>query len=118
MKPFKLPSIAGRPIWRLSLGSRLSTRSLGQVNGRWRSHSGSHRSDYTSHPSLAARTPEGTRAETFIGAYAPAAMLCGSTFTPGPMVELMAIRLMYVPLAPVGLAFWTASISARMFPAI
>src|SRR6516225_4695849 len=39
----------------------------------------------------------------------------GSTFTPGPMVEEMATRLMKVPLAPAGRAFCTASANALMF---
>src|SRR6185295_10711436 len=39
----------------------------------------------------------------------------GSTFTPGPMVEEIATRLMKVPLAPAGLAFCTASANALMF---
>src|SRR5262249_54497794 len=39
----------------------------------------------------------------------------GSTFTPGPMVEEIATRLMKVPLAPAGRAFCTASANALMF---
>src|SRR5262249_59011181 len=39
----------------------------------------------------------------------------GSTFTPGPMVEDTATRLMKVPLAPAGFAFCTASANALMF---
>ena len=39
----------------------------------------------------------------------------GSTFTPGPMVEEIATRLMKVPLAPAGFAFCTASAKALMF---
>src|SRR5579864_6002149 len=40
-----------------------------------------------------------------------------SSFTPGPMVEEIATRLRYVPLAPAGLALFTASTKARMFSA-
>src|SRR3984893_456665 len=43
--------------------------------------------------------------------------LAGSILTPGPMVEEIAIRLMKWPLAPCGLAFWTASAKARMLAA-
>src|SRR5262249_23655443 len=39
----------------------------------------------------------------------------GSTFTPGPIVEVTAMRCTKVPLAPDGLAFWTASMKALMF---
>src|SRR5262249_30235344 len=39
----------------------------------------------------------------------------GSTFTPGPMVDEMATRLMKWPLAPGGFAFCTASAKALMF---
>ena len=39
----------------------------------------------------------------------------GSTFTPGPIVEDTATRLMKVPLAPAGFAFCTASANALMF---
>src|SRR5262249_15711243 len=39
----------------------------------------------------------------------------GSTFTPGPMVEEIATRLMNVPLAPAGRALCTPSANPLMF---
>lgn len=41
--------------------------------------------------------------------------VAGSTFTPGPIVDDMATRWRYVPLAPAGFARVTASTKALMF---
>lgn len=55
-----------------------------------------------------------------IFAYAPScpvSALATSSFTPGPMVELTVIRLMYVPFTPLGFALLTASTRVRIFSA-